>query len=471
MEENINLNRIQQRGITEYGLTVEQVQTPNFGNHTLNAIDRLQYENNELTESQAFNQVAGLNRAQTEGTINYGLTLDDVYAPNFNENSLRTVDYLRRMNPTQFRNNRTAFNHIRGLNEEQVDGFLHYNLTREQVETPGYSERTLDIIDDVRRSNRRYVTPGETFEAIKNLNEVQIEGIRDYDLSREQVTSPNFGAHTLNGMNHLMQNNNATNAQAFNVVQGLTEIQINAMLNFNLRGRHILNDRLNEDMLLNIQVLQQQYPAAGIENVADIVMNDLLEYHARGLNMGLSPEQLGIHIENNELTYVDTYSNPGKTVDVVASLMQTEDMPVQEAYEVALSLSDDQITAMLKQGLRLAQVQDSAFDGEETISSVFDKIDSDHSLGEMEIPLTQVQQERAREIMDETIALAQLQEVFDEQSTETEAQTTTTTDAAQDLGALMVALNASEGESQQASQKKKPQTSQSTGQKKGGPKF
>lgn len=467
-----NLNPSQRTGIVHYGLSLEQVLSPNFGRHTLNAIDQLQYLDDTLTVEQAFNELQGLNRVQVEGLIDYNLTRQEIQTANFGRHSLNAIDNLRRANPVLFANNRLAFHQVRQLNETQIDGLLHYNLTREQVQTPGFNQDTLNSIDNLMRTNReRFQNPQMAFNEIIGLNEVQIEGITEYRLNRAQVTSPNFGEHSLNAMYSLMQNNNTTSEAAFSVVAGLNQVQVEALISFRLRGRHVLDERLNANTLDNIELLNRFFPSTQTDALADIVMDQLQEYQIRGLNLGLMPEQLGFTIEENGLIHTDTVNNPGRIVDVVSSLSQTEDIGTQEAYREALALNLEQTTGILNIGLSLAQVQNSAFEGNETIQEIYDVIDNDDELEEIEIPLTDRQQAKARELMDEKITRFQQKEESGQQTIVSPGQAslsaTEGNTSEQNLSALTTAMNIEQGENTKASAKKDDKPSKSSDKKMG----
>jgi hypothetical protein len=475
--ENTDLTIVQQDGINNYGLSVEQVQSLNYGHHTLEAIDRLLFDNENLTVQEAFPEVVGYTRSQLEGRLNYNLNEQEVQSANFGRHSLNAIDHLRQINPTGFPTNRSAFNLIQNLDEIQVNGVLYYDLTRAQVQTPNFNEQTLETIDNLMQTDRRrFPNPGVAFHEINGLNQVQIEGIRDYRLNRAQVQTPNFGEHTLNAMYHIMQNNNTTVNAAFSAVQGLTDVQTNALVNFNLRGRHVLDNRLTENTLLTIQRLNQQYPDAQNADLADIVMNQLLEYQVRGLELGLSAENLGFQIEGNLLVNLENDTNPGRLVDLVSILRQSESMTIQEAFQKAQALNTEQSLAVLNLGLRLNQVQDPAFMGNETIATFYTAIENNEKPDELEIYLNPQQQEIARVLMDEKIAIAQQQEAFSEQNVAAIATSNTNEESAatitsQDLSAFTVAMAVSETESQPATSKKNTISSKNTGKKKGGQKF
>ncbi|WP_340200262.1 hypothetical protein [Ascidiimonas sp. W6] len=514
------LNRIQTEGLIEYDLTRQQVETANFGAHTLEAIDTLQNRNEDLSIQEAFNQVQNLNRIQIDGLLHYGLNRWQVETPNFGRHSLNTLDRLRQANPALFISNERTFDTIAGLNEPQIDGIFYYNLSRQQVETPNFGRDTLDTIDGLMQTNRaRFPNPQVAFNEVNGLNAIQIEGITDYGLTRTQVTTPNFGEHTLNAMNHLIPNRenapqniapqDALNAirglnniqmigglpnfeqvdlqmgdipiarlqrAAFNVVRGLNAIQTEGLVNFRLNARQVLDTRLNEATLTNIQLLKQHYPEIKNRDLCDIVMNELLEHQVRGLILGILPEQLGFSLQENQLIHIDSDNiASGRSVDVIATLMQTEQMPVQQAFQLVQSLSNDQTSGITDIGLRLDQVQNPLFDRNEIIEEIANAIDNNEELGELEMPLNKVQQQYARELMDKKIASALQQEELANQKVAypavaampSSSENNSSSDEERDLSALTTAMQIKEGVSKQSSSKKEVKADKNSSKKKG----
>ncbi len=88
----------QAKGFHRYGLTIEQLEVVNFGEHTLAGIALLtspsRAQNNQkiFTIKEAYTLIAGLNAIQTEGVTRYGLSREQVSIPDFGE---RTLSLMR----------------------------------------------------------------------------------------------------------------------------------------------------------------------------------------------------------------------------------------------------------------------------------------------------------------------------------------------------------------------------------------
>jgi hypothetical protein len=93
------LDASQTRGITDYGLSRTQVLTRNFGNHTLRAIYKIVRDGRETNNQDAFSIVSGLNRIQTRGIVEYGLKRLQVASLEFSESILKVMGVLRKENP------------------------------------------------------------------------------------------------------------------------------------------------------------------------------------------------------------------------------------------------------------------------------------------------------------------------------------------------------------------------------------
>lgn len=73
------------------GLTKAQINILNFGHHTLDAIKKLMSESN-LTLAEAYDQFKYLNYIQVEGITNLGLSRNEVENKHFNEISFRAIE-------------------------------------------------------------------------------------------------------------------------------------------------------------------------------------------------------------------------------------------------------------------------------------------------------------------------------------------------------------------------------------------
>ena len=454
----LNLSYFQRRGIQDFGLTLNQVQSENFGEHTLRSIHFLEHHGRVTNRQLAFQQVQGLNRYQAHLVVRLGFDRYDVMAPNFGEHTLDSVYTLMNQGryPNPYRaleavigldhfqttgivyfglerrhvlsenfgehslaairelraNNQNlsdiqAFQIIQGLDPYQVRGRSAFNLSREQVQSENFGEHT--IITMIRLlSQNRAQNPNEAFELLRGLNRDQIWGIDQYRLRREDVLTPNFGRHTLLGLDELRFASNVTHhleisyQTAFEQLRGLNEVQVRGVTEFNLNRQQVLADGFDLAVLQTMQALQTLNINADSDQLYDTAMQ-LPEYQIRAITVyGFIPQQLGLYFNDDkfvqfEREHVGIIS--GSMVDAIAHLMTSEVMNRNEAYRVSLTLNSNQIIGMIDFGLNLNQVQSALFLSSKTILGVIlDNVRLNNK--EIELPLLPDQQERAREIME-----------------------------------------------------------------------
>ncbi|WP_340199362.1 hypothetical protein [Ascidiimonas sp. W6] len=411
-QEDVNrplLNRAQITGIQEFGLTIEQVQVSNFGQQMLSNIRALQASGRTNTGSQAFQLLAEFNTIQGNGIAVYELTRADVNAPTFGIHTLDGIDSLQFQNPHL--NEQEAFNQVNGLNATQVRGVTEFNLTPDQVNTNNFGQHTLSAMTALHTQNRAG-NMQEAFTMVRELNNIQAGGMGRFGLEREQVFSPNFDMHTLMGMAYLLRNalqngvNNYTNQDAFETVRALNAVQVRGVTDFQLIRDQVLNPRFGNDILKTIQALQTINPEATNQYLLETAM-ELPEYQIRGFaKLGLLPEQLGLTAEENRIIQLDNKSGKiasGSTIDAIDHLMSSEYMNREQAFETAFQLETVQVLAMTDFGLSLEQVQHPCF--QETASFLEELVTPITNNGnELSFPLSEEQQQNTREVMEEIIS-------------------------------------------------------------------
>ncbi len=90
----------QAKGFHRYGLTIAEMEVPNFGEHTLAGIafltrpDRIENRQKVFSIKEAYAAVAGLNAIQTEGVIRYGLSREQVNIQGFGSRTLSLINAL-----------------------------------------------------------------------------------------------------------------------------------------------------------------------------------------------------------------------------------------------------------------------------------------------------------------------------------------------------------------------------------------
>jgi hypothetical protein len=349
---------VQNRGVVLYGLNEQDVHAPNYGTHTLHAMDFLHLQGRAGNFQEAFKMVRGLDSADSIAISIYERSREDLQTPNFGAHTIMAMDALRFW--TEVRTFQEAFEMLRGLDAQQTKGISLYELTREQVLTPNFGSHTLQAMD-VLIFREEINNHQQTFQLVSGLNEYQTRGVSDYNLNRTQVMVPEFGESILNVMGAL----------------------------------HLRN--LSADWLF----------------VYDTVMHLLEEYQIRGIQLQLTLEQVGIAVVDGNFEQ-DEGVNPrfrANHVDAIEHFMETENMDREEAYRVALKLNSTQINGMISFGLRLDQVQLPFFSNDpEILGKLMEQLFIDVGAEEwdLSIPLDPGQQEKMRNVFDAMITFSQV---------------------------------------------------------------
>lgn len=471
------MNRAQINGITQYNLRRDQVESPNFGNHTLNGMLNLRFQG--VPFDQGFERVRGLeNEAQVNGVTEYNLTRDDVQAENFGQHTLTGIDAIRAVN--QAINNNQAFAALSGLNQAQVLGLTDYQLTRNQVHTRNFGMHTLMALDNLTGRNQMLTNP-EAFTMVRELNPQQALGVGEFGLTREQVTgsanfgnhtldtmrtlvalqrfeniqqafqevqglnnrqttgirrglsrqdvtTPNFDIHTLYGIEHLQTqaarngNDNLSYNDAFQTVRELNAVQVRGITDLQLNREQVLNPRFGNDTIRTINRLKMINPEATNQYLYEAAMG-LPEYQVRGLTkLGLSEEQVGLKVENNEFVQLPPDNQNmaiGRTIDAIDHLVSTEYMSAQQAFEIAINLDTNQVIAMTDFGLSLEQVQHSYFS--ETANVLNDlAIPVTRSGSELEFPLSEEEKQSLKDEISRSGSIQSLSQLNQESSQQQE---------------------------------------------------
>jgi len=192
-QNTLNVN--QSMGILLYDLNLQDVHSPNFGSHSLIAIDNLILIKKMTNKVLAFEMIKGLTEAQAQGVSLYDLEREDVCTSGFEKHILHAIDLLKSKGLAS--SNRDAFEMIKGLDSDQIMGICVFELTKEQVNTPKFGIHTLEAIKllvlEKEAGNFK-----EAFEMVKELSTMQVIGIVNFKLKREQVMHPEFSLFLLN---------------------------------------------------------------------------------------------------------------------------------------------------------------------------------------------------------------------------------------------------------------------------------
>lgn len=409
------LNRGQTTAMVDFNFQRNQVTIPNFGDHTHDAILAITQQGNAAwTPQMALNVVAGLGFHETAGVLYFGLNRQQVSTPNFGEHTLHGIANLRAHNPNLSIQN--AFNIIVGLNPIQVHGITFMNLTRDQVEAPNFDQHTLNAISRLIVQQRAGNTRA-AFEMVRGLDRNQSWGVDFYRLRRQDVMSPNFGRHTLFGMDELRfaskvnQNRDLTYQVSFERLRDLTEIQVRGVVEFNLNREQVHARGYGPGVLRTMQALQTLNFQANSDELYRMAMQ-LPEYQIRAINAyGFIPQQLGLAYRDNQFVQTETHDPDtitGRMVDAISHLITVERMEKQQAIEASRDLNTYQILGMIDFGLTLEQVQKPIFntDGIGIINALYDEfmyVDEEGHELHVDVPLSPEDQQRARDVIDEVI--------------------------------------------------------------------
>jgi hypothetical protein len=351
-----------------------------------------------------------LNEIQLLGMESLGLSETNVRTPNF---GMHTIDGINELVANRSsRNNQTAFAMLSGLDAVQADGILA-GLSRENVTVPNFGEHTLLGIDRLTFRDDT-LTRQAAFETLRGLNADQVQGVVSFGLSNEQVNTPNFGQHSLQGIRNLItQNSLLTNENAFLQIAGLDTAQTQGITDFGLSREQVQSPVFSTNILKTMEALQQLNPGADVNTVYNYAV-EIPEYQSRAIaNFGFSPQELGIQAANNGFMMTETANEAiasGSTVDAAAFLME-EYMAPEEAKATASTLNTTQIIGMIDLGLTLEQVQTPFFENtEHVLNTVFEELHGEGT--EIELPLSGQKIEEAREILGRMILDATTKEAL-----------------------------------------------------------
>ncbi len=126
---------------------------------------------------------------QVQG-MNIGLTREQVLSDNFGDHTIKAIKREIEINSLDLQK---AFEKYKDLNNIEVDAMTKFGLTREQVLSYNFGDHTSRAI--AREIEAGFISQ-ESFEKYKNLNNIQVDAMTKFGLTREQVLSYNFGDHT-----------------------------------------------------------------------------------------------------------------------------------------------------------------------------------------------------------------------------------------------------------------------------------
>lgn len=381
-----HLDEAQVHGITSLRLSRQQVQAKKFGWHTINAIQRLINRLIAFNRSHAFSIVSGLNKTQITAMLQ---------TRNFGRHTVKGMQHLKEQNSEL--GNLQAFQKVKELTQTQIKGMVYHDLTRDQVQTLRFGEDIMNGMDDL--IGKRGLTDQQAFELIKELDFYQIAGVVDYNLTREQVKNNNFGKHTLEGMDHLlMQDARLSFNEAYNRMIGFTALQIKGIVTFNLNQAQVQHPLFHQNTFAVMEALKSQNPTTQNNHLFQTAIS-MPEHQARALvKHKLKIEQAGITINDQSQFVAIPESNEayqqilsGPQIDAFDFLTAQQQIPREEALQKATQLNSTQVIGLVDFGLTLAQVETPFFkENPKILEELGEAIKSNN---EVNIPLSESEQE------------------------------------------------------------------------------
>ncbi len=410
-EELRELNETQIQGVTQYQMSREQVLDPQFSFYTLEGINNLVDQNRADNLAQGAQMLTGLNPHQIEGVVNFNFTRQQVRVENY---GMHTNDAINRLAGRRRRPDfQQALNRVSGLDPVQTRGMVEFNLTRENVTTQNFGRHTLEGMQEL-RDNREAINNREAFEALQGLDTHQVSGITFYGLRRADVTIPEFGQHTNQAIMRLRLRTEGllTFQEAHQMVHLLNRTQAEGVSQFGLTRDQVESPQFTEPILDTMRALSTLNPEAEGEDLLNYALQ-LPEYQVRAISaFDFTPEQLGIAVADNAFIQLDNETQQilsASTIEAMAELMQQNNTR-EEALEAALTLDINQKVGIVDLGLTLDQVRDPIFNTDEDLmNSLMSELWEGDSDNEIDLPLSAANREKVKAVMDAKIALSMVE--------------------------------------------------------------
>ena len=288
------LNKAQFIGVKQYELTEKEVQTTNFGYHTLLAMSLLMENGNCPNYQKAFARVEELNEAEAKGVSQFHLTREEV----------------------------------EGLNIDQIRGVFYYQLTREQVENSSYNKNTFDTMLAL-----QFAIPQAAglhlYETSIEMKNYQIRGIAEHGLTLKQIgigisdhhfvkqnpENPNFSKDTIKTLEFLKsQNLSNPKQEAYNIAinQNLSQVKGLILYGFSLEQVNTkqykdLEDTILDELTKNIQEKIGNFSVPLTKEQQVIARNELDKILKKEENQGIEDKnfEIGFIADN-----IDNWTTP-----------------------------------------------------------------------------------------------------------------------------------------------------------------
>ena len=179
------------RGVISYGLSQDDIDTANFGEHTLYGIDELLIQEKAENHQEAFEILRELNEEQVNGIVKFKLSRDQVLSPNFGEHTLQFIYQKQRKKAKEHQeqdfDQEQAFDLVEGLSRNQIYAINHYDLNKLDVRNLNVEPDTLDAAMEALKALNTNASDRDLYEIVSNMSESQLNGIAEKKLSLKQV--------------------------------------------------------------------------------------------------------------------------------------------------------------------------------------------------------------------------------------------------------------------------------------------
>jgi len=291
---------------------------------------------------------------------------------------------------------------MEGLDVYQIRGMREYNLTRGQVISENFGSHTIDGLFEITVRDATPQARRAAFETLQGLDPDQVRGIALYHLTRNQVTSENFRPRFLDAIDQIIEGDRTPQAtqEAYRVVQELSDNQVDGIVQFGLTLVQVQSPSYNKNILKAMEVLRAENLDPNNLQIYNTALT-IIEHQIRGLSLGLSLAQVGYTGSVQDQKDLDFR---GGTVNTIELLMnQDTNLILSEAYNSAMKLNKSQTNA-LDYGLRWNQVQDVILSNnkgaqkcEQLLTIVRGTVTDDE---DFDIPLLKEHQNTARKVFD-----------------------------------------------------------------------
>jgi len=173
------------------GLTREDVRSYNYGKHTVEGIKKMQLQYPRATIPQLFDYLSGHDETEVRALTDYNFSKNQFVFPNFGEHTLRGMDKLQEYSP-QMRGTvidwNAHFPYVAGLTEEQVIGLTEHHLDYDQVIQDNFNHVTLDAMKQLAKLSPEAPTPS-TYAPLQDLGLSSQRALAYYGMSLGQVAA------------------------------------------------------------------------------------------------------------------------------------------------------------------------------------------------------------------------------------------------------------------------------------------